>query len=74
MTVSELKARFSKVLEDVQKGETIEVTFGRAKKSVALITPIQTTPAKYRKLGVLRHMGPITIADDFRMSDKELLS
>ncbi len=32
MTVSELKARFSKVLEDVQKGETIEVTFGRAKK------------------------------------------
>jgi antitoxin (DNA-binding transcriptional repressor) of toxin-antitoxin stability system len=31
MTVGELKARFSEVLEDVQKGETIEVIFGRSK-------------------------------------------
>jgi prevent-host-death family protein len=46
MNVGELKARFSEVLEEVQQGETIEIVFGRAKKPVALLTPIQTPEKK----------------------------
>jgi antitoxin (DNA-binding transcriptional repressor) of toxin-antitoxin stability system len=72
MTVGELKARFSEVLEDVQKGDTIEVVFGRAKKPVAMITPIPPPAKKQRILGPLRHLGPVKISDDFRMSDEEL--
>ncbi len=72
MTVGELKARFSEVLEEVQQGETIEIVFGRAKKPVALLTPIQSPVKKLRILGALSHMGPVHIADDFRMSDEEL--
>lgn len=72
MTVGELKARFSEVLEEVQQGETIEVIYGKAKKPVALITPIPEPKKKERVLGLLRHMGPVHIADDFRMSDEEL--
>jgi prevent-host-death family protein len=72
MTVGELKARFSEVLEEVQQGETIEIVFGRAKKPVAMITPIQPPEKKWRKLGPLRHRGPVEIPPDFRMSDEEL--
>lgn len=72
MTVGELKARFSEVLEDVQNGETIEVVFGRAKKPVAIIIPVPKTTKKPRKLGALRHRGPVEISPDFRMSDEEL--
>jgi len=72
MTVGELKARFSEVLEEVQQGETIEVLYGKAKKPVALITPIPETTIPPRKLGALRHRGPVEIAPDFRMSDEEL--
>lgn len=39
MTVGELKARFSEVLKKVEKGQSIEVVFGRAKKPVAMLTP-----------------------------------
>lgn len=72
MTVGELKAHFSAVLEEVQQGETIEIIYGRAKKPVALITPIPRDQKKERVLGLLREMGPLYIADDFRMSDEEL--
>jgi prevent-host-death family protein len=72
MTVGDLKAHFSEVLEEVQQGETIEVVYGRAKKPVALIIPIPRDQKKERVLGLLRNMGPIHIADDFRISDEEL--
>jgi antitoxin (DNA-binding transcriptional repressor) of toxin-antitoxin stability system len=73
MTVGELKARFSEVLKEVEQGHTIEVVYGRAKKTVAMLTPPPKPQKKWRKMGALMHLGPIDIGPDFKMTDEELI-
>ena len=41
MSVGEFKSRFSEALDAVRKGESITVTFGRKKKAVAIVSPVQ---------------------------------
>lgn len=39
MTVGELKARFADVLQRVKAGETVVITYGKEKQTVAAIIP-----------------------------------
>ncbi len=73
MTVGEFKAQFSKVLKEVEQGQSIEVVFGRAKKPVAMLTPPPKPPRKWRTAGALAHHGPVIFAPDFKMTDEELI-
>jgi prevent-host-death family protein len=41
VSISEAKANFSKLIRLVQAGETVMITFGRAKTPVAKIVPIE---------------------------------
>ena len=41
MTVGELKAQFSEVLEKVKQGETVQILYGRNKKPVAQIVNME---------------------------------
>jgi len=75
LPVGELKANFSEVLEEVQKGETIEIVYGKKKKPVARIVPIKSTKAKKkRKLGLLEGKVEFVFADNFKMTDEEFIN
>lgn len=75
LPVGELKANFSEVLEEVQNGETIEIVYGKKKKPVARIVPIvNTAKEKKRKFGILEGKASVVFADDFKMTDEELIN
>ena len=76
LPVGELKAQFSEVLEEVQKGETFEIVFGRKKKPVARIVPISDAKSKKRKrkIGILDGKMNVVFADDFKMTEEEFIN
>jgi antitoxin (DNA-binding transcriptional repressor) of toxin-antitoxin stability system len=72
--VGELKAQFSEVLEMVQNGESFGILYGKKKKPIAMIVPYQEhDKKKERKLGLLEGKATVTFAEDFSMSEEELL-
>ena len=74
LPVGELKAQFSEVLEKVQQGESFEITYGKSKKPVAKIVPINgAKPKKKRKLGIWEGKVKYVFADNFKMTDEELI-
>jgi antitoxin (DNA-binding transcriptional repressor) of toxin-antitoxin stability system len=74
LSVGEFKAHFSEVLEKVQQGESIGITYGKSKKLVAEINPPKKQQIKKkRKIGILDGKVEIKFADNFKMTDEELL-
>lgn len=74
LPVGEIKAQFSEVLEKVQQGESFEITYGKNKKPVAKIVPVNgSKPKKKRKLGIWEGKVKYVFADNFKMTDEELL-
>ncbi len=74
LQIGQFKAQFSQLIEDVQKGETIEVVKGKKKQPVAHLVPVNGTKAKRkRKFGILDGKVKYVIADDFKMTEDELL-
>lgn len=75
LPVGELKAHFSEVLEKVQKGESFGILYGKEKKLVAEINPPKKQKRKKkRKLGILDGKMKVVFADDFKMTDEELIN
>ena len=73
MAVAELKANFSKVLEDVRQGQKIGILYGKAKKPVAMIVPYKIEQTAKREVGLLDGKVKIEFMDDFEMSEEELI-
>jgi antitoxin (DNA-binding transcriptional repressor) of toxin-antitoxin stability system len=74
LPVGEFKAQFSEVLELVQQGESVGVLYGKDKKPVAKLVPMnETKPKKRRKLGIWEGKVKFVFADNFKMTDEELL-
>lgn len=74
LPVGEIKAQFSEVLEKVQQGESFEITYGKNKKPVAKIVPINgAKPKKKRKIGILDGKVNIRFAKNFKMTEEEFL-
>jgi antitoxin (DNA-binding transcriptional repressor) of toxin-antitoxin stability system len=62
------------VLEKVQQGESFEITYGKKKKPIARIVPINGgKPKKKRKFGILEGKVKFVFADNFKMTEEELL-
>ena len=74
MTVGNLKARFSEVLEEVKAGEEIAVTFGKKKEIVAYLIPKSAHKAADRTLGILADKGEVSFGKDFKMTEEEFMS
>ena len=73
-SVGELKTNFSEVLENVKKGESIVISYGRKKKKIAVIVPYNDYKAtKKRKLGLYENKVTYRIHDDFKFTDSEFL-
>lgn len=73
LPVGEFKAHFSEVLEEVKHGETIEIVYGKNKTPVARLVPITKPKKKKRKLGIWEGKVKFVFADNFKMTDEELL-
>lgn len=65
MTIGDLKAHFSEVIQDVKSGEEIAVAFGKKKEIVAYLIPRAAHKSAKRQLGILQGKGTVTFADDF---------
>lgn len=74
MQVGELKAKFSKVLDDVQRGEEVIVSRGRKKEQIAVIVPFSEYKEKNRvKLGSLKGKATYKVKTGYKMTAEELL-
>lgn len=75
LPVGEFKARFSDLLEEVQQGETIEIVYGKKRTPVARLVPVNGSEPKKekRKLGAFEGKVKYVFADNFKMTDEELL-
>jgi prevent-host-death family protein len=72
--VGEFKARFSEYIDAVRAGETVVVSYGRGKENVAALIPYSQLPAaEPRRLGILAGQASVSFAEDFAISDEELL-
>jgi prevent-host-death family protein len=73
MTVGEVKARFSEVLDMVQRGEDVVISYGKKKEKIAVLVPFSHYQGKpQRKLGLLAGKATFSLRD-FAMADEELL-
>lgn len=74
LPVGEFKAQFSEVLELIQQGESVGVLYGKSKKPVAKLVPMKASkPKKKRKIGIMDGKLKVVFADNFKMTDEELL-
>lgn len=75
LPVGEFKAQFSEVLELIQQGESVGVLFGKSKKPVAKLVPMNESEPKKkkRKIGVWEGKVKVKFAPNFKMTDEELL-
>ena len=71
MTVAELKAQFSDVLTWVQNGERVKVLYGKAKKPVAVITPLENNSP--RRLGLMEGRSKFSETENSKISEEEFL-
>lgn len=75
LTVGELKAHFSEILEQVKQGKEIIISYGKKRENVAVLVPYSGYHQKKpRKLGLLKGRAGCIIHDDFKMPDEEMLS
>lgn len=75
LSVGELKAQFSDVLEKVQQGESFGILYGKDKKLVAEINPPKKQKKKgKRKIGILDGKMNVVFADNFKMTEEEFIN
>ncbi|GBF44602.1 prevent-host-death family protein [Leptospira ellinghausenii] len=72
--VGELKSHFSEVLEYVKKGEKVGILFGKNKRTIAMIVPINQKSDAKRKIGLLDGKVKITFEKNFSITEEEFLN
>lgn len=73
MQVGDLKARFSRVLEEVKNGEEVIVSYGRGRTNVAVLVPYESWVQTHRiQLGLLEGTVAAEFAPDYGMTEEEL--
>jgi prevent-host-death family protein len=74
MQIAEAKDRFSEVVRSVEQGEPMVITRGARREEVAVVVSIrQWRKAQERRFGELCGKVTVTFADDWQVSDEELL-
>lgn len=73
LTIGNLKAQFSRVIEDIKHGEEITIAYGKKCEKLAVIVPISKFKTKKRKVGILKNKASFKLKN-FKITDEELLS
>ncbi len=75
MSVGHFKANFSQVIDFVQHGEDVVISYGKKKEKIAVLVPYDRYGGKpQRILGLLADKATFAISADFKINDDELLS
>ena len=75
LTVGQFKSKFSEVLEKVRMGESVNITYGKSKKKVAVLVPYKNHTGKnIIKLGLLEGKASFKIKKGFKMTTEEFLN
>lgn len=72
-TIGEFKAHLPEALDAVQKGDTISITYGRARRPVAELVP-PARVQKRRKLGALCGKVKVSLSADWKMDEEAFLN
>jgi antitoxin (DNA-binding transcriptional repressor) of toxin-antitoxin stability system len=73
-SVGEFKAHFSEILDMVQDGVEIGISYGKSKKVVAKLVPNKlVSQAEPRPLGYLKDKATFDIKSDWKMTPEEFL-
>ena len=74
ISVGELKARFSEILDRVVQGEEIIISYGKKRQKVAVLLPYtRYHNRQHRKLGPLKNRAACVIHGAFKMTDEDML-
>ncbi len=73
ITVAEFKTNLSQIIQKILKGEEYIISYGRKKKQIFKVTPIQIEKPFKRKLGTLQGKASVIFHDDWEVSDEDLL-
>ena len=72
---AEAKVHFSSVMRDIQAGNEVAIVYGKRKETIAVIVPYeQWKKSKKRELGSLKGIATVKFAEDFSMSDEDLVN
>jgi antitoxin (DNA-binding transcriptional repressor) of toxin-antitoxin stability system len=72
LTVAEIKTHFSDVIFRVKNGENVKILYGKSKKPVAMIIPIEDIDAP-RKIGILNGKATFKIQGNGKITEEEFL-
>jgi antitoxin (DNA-binding transcriptional repressor) of toxin-antitoxin stability system len=72
LTIGEFKSRFSELLELIKKGEKIEILYGKSRKPIAMLVPIDEYHEK-RKLGIWEGKAVFSQKGNGKISEDEFL-
>jgi antitoxin (DNA-binding transcriptional repressor) of toxin-antitoxin stability system len=70
MTVAQIKTNFSDILIRVKNGENVRILYGKSKKPVAMIVPINYINSP-RKIGVLDGKASFQTNGNSKISEEE---
>jgi len=74
MQAAKAKTNFSTVLKEVEAGNEVGITNGKKHETVAVIIPFDSWKKNQKRvLGTLQGKATVTFADDWQMTDEELL-
>jgi len=71
-TVAEMKANFSDVIVRVKNGENIKVLYGKSKKPVAMIVPVENMNSP-RRIGILEGKAEFKPCAKSKISEEDFL-
>jgi prevent-host-death family protein len=75
LPVAEVKTHLSSLLKEVELGNEIAISYGKAKHTIAVIIPVEMyKKAKKRELGTLKGKVVVEFKSDFKMDDEDFLN
>ena len=72
LSVAEVKAHFSHLLTLVRNGEKIKILYGKSKKPVAMIVPLEEDKSD-RTIGILDNKASFKMDGDGKITEEEFL-
>jgi antitoxin (DNA-binding transcriptional repressor) of toxin-antitoxin stability system len=72
LTVAEFKSNFSDVLIRVKNGENVKILYGKSKKPIAMIVPIDNKDSP-RSIGILDGIATFKEDGNGKISEEEFL-
>ncbi len=70
--VGEFKANLSKYFKEIEKGESIAVSYGKKKDVIGvLVSPAIFSKINQRRIGILDGIATVEFMPDFKITDEE---